>query len=29
MDLNIYELNPAHFLSLPKLAWLDCLKKQK
>ena len=26
MGLNIYELDAAHFLSLPKLAWLNCLK---
>ena len=26
--LKVYELNPAHFLSLPGLAWQACLKKQ-
>ena len=25
--LKIYELDPAHFLSLPGLAWQACLKK--
>ena len=25
--LKVYELNPAHFLSLPGLAWQACLKK--
>ena len=25
--LEVYELNPAHFLSLPGLAWQACLKK--
>ena len=25
--IHIYELNPAHFLSAPKLAWHACLKK--
>ena len=25
--LNEYELDPAHFLSLPGLAWQACLKK--
>ena len=25
--LKVYELNPAHFLSLPGLAWQPCLKK--
>ena len=25
--LNVYELDPAHFLSLPGLAWQACLKK--
>ena len=27
MCLKEYELNPAHFLSLPGLAWQACLKK--
>ena len=27
MCINVYELDPAHFLSLPGLAWLACLKK--
>ena len=27
MCLKVYELNPAHFLSLPELAWQACLKK--
>ena len=27
MCLNEYELDPAHFLSLPGLAWQACLKK--
>ena len=27
MDLKEYELDPAHFLSLPGLAWQACLKK--
>ena len=27
MCLNEYELDPAHFLSLPALAWQACLKK--
>ena len=26
--LNIYELDPAHFISLPGLAWQACLKKK-
>ena len=26
--IKVYELDPAHFLSLPGLAWLACLKKQ-
>ena len=25
--IEIYELDPAHFLSVPGLAWQDCLKK--
>ena len=25
--LEVYELDPAHFLSLPGLAWQACLKK--
>ena len=25
--LEIYELDPAHFLSVPRLAWYACLKK--
>ena len=28
MCLKVYELGPAHFLSLPGLAWQACLKKQ-
>ena len=27
--IKIYELDPAHFLSAPGLAWQACLKKQK
>ena len=27
--LKVYELDPAHFLSLPGLAWRACLKKNK
>ena len=27
MCLKEYELDPAHFLSLPGLAWQACLKK--
>ena len=27
MCINVYELDPAHFLSLPRLAWQACLKK--
>ena len=27
MCLEVYELDPAHFLSLPGLAWQGCLKK--
>ena len=27
MCLKVYELDPAHFLSLPRLAWQACLKK--
>ena len=26
--IKVYELDPAHFLSLPGLAWQACLKKQ-
>ena len=26
--IKVYELNPAHFLSLPGLTWQACLKKQ-
>ena len=26
--IEIYELDPAHFLSAPGLAWQACLKKQ-
>ena len=28
MSIKVYELDPAHFLSLPGLAWQACLKKQ-
>ena len=28
MCLKEYELDPAHFLSLPRLAWQACLKKK-
>ena len=28
MCIKVYELEPAHFLSLPGLAWQACLKKQ-
>ena len=28
MYFKVYELDPAHFLSLPGLAWQACLKKQ-
>ena len=28
MFIKVYELDPAHFLSLPGLAWQACLKKQ-
>ena len=28
MCIKVYELNPAHFLSLSGLAWQSCLKKQ-
>ena len=28
MGIAVYELDPAHFLSLPGLAWQACLKKQ-
>ena len=27
MCINVYELDQAHFLSLPGLAWQACLKK--
>ena len=27
MSVKVYELDPAHFLSLPGLAWQACLKK--
>ena len=27
MCIKLYELDPAHFLSLPRLAWQACLKK--
>ena len=27
MCIKVYELDPAHFLSLPGLAWQACLKK--
>ena len=27
MCIEVYELDPAHFLSLPELAWQACLKK--
>ena len=27
--LKVYELDPAHFLSLPGSAWQACLKKNK
>ena len=27
MCIKVYELDPAHFLSLPGLAWQECLKK--
>ena len=27
--LEVYELDPAHFLSLPRLAWQACLKKTR
>ena len=27
--IEIYELDPVHFLSAPGLAWLACLKKTK
>ena len=29
MCIKVYELDPAHFLSLPGLAWQACLKKNK
>ena len=27
--VEIYELDPAHFLSTPRLAWQACLKKRE
>ena len=27
--IETYILDPAHFLPAPRLAWQDCLKKQK
>ena len=27
--VEIYELDPAHFLSTPRLAWQTCLKKRE
>ena len=27
MCIDVYELDPAHFLSAPGLAWQECLKK--
>ena len=29
MCINVYELDPAHFLSLPGLTWQACLKKKQ
>ena len=29
MCIKVYELDPAHFLSLPELAWQACLKKNE
>ena len=29
MCIKVYELDPAHFLSLPGLAWQACLKKNE
>ena len=29
MCINVYELDPAHFLSAPGLAWKACLKRAK
>ena len=29
MCIKVYELDPAHFISLPGLAWQACLKKNK
>ena len=26
--IEVYELDPVHFLSTPRLAWQACLKKQ-
>ena len=28
MCIKVYELDPAHFLSAPELAWQACLKKK-
>ena len=28
-SIEIYELDPAHFLSAPRFAWQACLKKTK
>ena len=28
MCIKVYELDPAHFLSLPGVAWQACLKRQ-
>ena len=27
IGIKVYELDPAHFLTTPGLAWLACLKK--
>ena len=27
--IKVYELDPAHFLSAPRLAWQACLKKNR
>ena len=29
MCIKVYELDPAHFLSLPGLTWQACLKKNE
>ena len=29
MCIKVYELDPAHFLSAPGLAWQACLKKTR